>query len=353
MTNEEIQALFTPHVLTTSARNIEEEIARNDPLLLTGRLGRNVEAQATNTVTFEIEEATYNLAPLSYIGDPAINVNIGRSRIPYTVTPPQIFLKDMMTAIELEHIRMVGQNPINMTSADKGAAYNQIIGIKQQGLNRLIDRRVEWLFAQVMRGKIDYTSELGRKFTFDFKLPNPVNIGTDYWNNTEPGNPIKHLRLLAKQFMSINNQIAPDFIVMGSAAADAFINNPVVEKWMQSQGQQIYQSRAALAGGNAQVIGNLLGADLYEYNASYQDNKGKAQPYLEDDYVYMTNSNLWRLYYGAIYDYDAGNPPIVVGNRFSKMKGTEDGKAMNIFVESHPLPVVFSNSAVLKAKVVN
>lgn len=353
MTNDEIQALFTPRVLTTSARNIEEEINRNDPLLLTGKLGRNVESQATNTITFEIEEATYNLAPLSYVGDPAVNVNIGRNRTPYTVTPPQIFLKDMLTASEMEHVRMAGQNPINMTSSDKGSAYNQLIAVKQQGLSRLINRRIEWLFAQTMRGKIDFTSEQGRQFTFDFKLPNAVNIGTDYWNTSANADPIKHLRALAKQFMSINNQLAPDFIVMGSAAADAFINNSEVKEWMRSQGQQIYQSSVVLAGGNAQVIGNLYGADLYEYSARYQDSKGKEQSYLDDNYVYMTNSSLWRLFYGAIYDYDAGNPPIVVGSRFSKMKSTEDGKAMNIYIESHPLPIVFSNSAVLKAKVIN
>ena len=44
--------------------------------------------------------------------------------------------------------RMAAQNPINMTMQDKDAAYNKLVGDKQQGLSLLIDRRIEWLFAQ-------------------------------------------------------------------------------------------------------------------------------------------------------------------------------------------------------------
>ena len=38
---------------------------------------------------------------------------------------------------------------------------------------------------------------------------------------------------------------------------------------------------------------------------------------------------------------------------FSKMKISQDGKAMDIFVESHPLPVLVNNLGVVKAKVVD
>ncbi len=95
----------------------------------------------------------------------------------------------------------------------------------------------------------------------------------------------------------------------------------------------------------------LQGAELFEYSATYEDNKGKITPYLDENYVYLTNSTLWRLFYGAISDFDAGNPPLVARDIFSKMKISEDGKALDIFVESHPLPVIVSNLGVVKAKV--
>ena len=347
---DEILAMFSPLALTESVNLMKG----TEPLLLTSRLGKNEVNSLDETCVFEVEEGSYNLAPMGYSGDPASNVNIARSVKPYAVTPPQIFMKDRITASDINKVRMAAQNPINMTLQDKNAAYNKLIGDKQQGLNRLVERRIEWLFAQVLRGKVSYTSETGRTFEHDFKLPNAVGIDNEFWNKpVDPGNPVHHLRHLAKHFKKLNNQRDPDLIVMGGAAGDAFMDNPHIEKWLQSAGVQIVQVRAGLAKGESLPIAVLQGSELFEYSATYEDNKGKTIPYIEEDYVYMTNSSLWRLIYGAINDFDAGNPPLVLGARFSKMKVSEDGKALNIFVESHPLPVVVSNLCVVKAKVVD
>lgn len=346
----EILAMFSPLTLTESVKLMRE----TEPLLLTSRLGKNEVNSLDETCVFEVEEGSYNLAPMGYSGDPASNVNIARSVKPYAVTPPQIFMKDRITASDINKVRMAAQNPINMTLQDKNAAYNKLIGDKQQGLNRLVERRIEWLFAQTLRGKVSYASETGRVFEHDFKLPPAVNINNEFWNKpADPGNPVHQLRHIAKQFKKLNNQRDPDLIVMGGAAGDAFMDNPHVEKWLQSAGVQIVQVRAGLAKGESLPIAVIQNSELFEYSATYEDNKGKAVPYIEDDYVYMTNSSLWRLYYGAINDFDAGNPPLVLGSRFSKMKVSEDGKALDIFVESHPLPVVVSNLCVVKAKVVD
>lgn len=131
------------------------------------------------------------------------------------------------------------------------------------------------------------------------------------------------------------------------------MNNEHVEAWMKSPGVQLFQNQTQLAKGDAAPIGILQGAELFEYSATYEDNAGKATPYLDENYVYLTNSTLWRLFYGAISDFDAGNPPLVARDIFSKSKITEDGKAMDIYVESHPLPVIVSNLGVVKTKVVS
>ena len=89
------------------------------------------------------------------------------------------------------------------------------------------------------------------------------------------------------------------------------MNNEHVEDWMKSPGVQLFQNTADLAKGEAVPIGNLQGAELFEYSATYENERGKAVPYLDDNYVYLTNSSLWRLFYGAINDFDAGNPPLV------------------------------------------
>ena len=116
---------------------------------------------------------------------------------------------------------------------------------------------------------------------------------------------------------------------------------------------QLFQNQTTLAKGEAVPLGILQGAELFEYSTTYENDKGKAVPYLEEDCVYMTHSSLWRLFYGAINDFDAGNPPLVVASLFSKMKTSQDGKVMDIFVESHPLPVLVNNLGVIRAKVVD
>ncbi|MBQ7264267.1 MAG: major capsid protein [Synergistaceae bacterium] len=352
MNLEQILGEYSPLTLTEAVRMIKEE-----PFVLTRALGRNVIRSATDTCAFEVEEGTYHLAPMGYSGDPATNVNVGRKRVTHTVTPPQLFMKDRVTASELNSVRALGANPINMTANDKGAAFDELIGIKQQGLRRMIDRRLEWMFAQAMNGKIEYQSESGRAFSFDYGLPPAVNMsggGSGYWN--ADGDPLHQLRALSKEFRRLNAQIAPDLIVMGGDAGDAFMNNAKIEAWLKSPGVNFLQTNAPLGRGEAQPLGTLQGAEIYEYCATYEEADGrgkvKAVPYLEPDYVYLTNSRLWRLHYGAIHDFDAGDPPVVMGELFSNMKIASDGKSMDIFVESHPLPVMVSDLAVVRAKVV-
>ena len=349
MNFNEMLAEYNPLTLTEAVRNI-----RNEPLVLTRALGRNVVRSPDTTCVFEVEEGSYNLAPAGYNGDPAINVNVARRRKAYSVTPPQLFMKDRVTASEINHARALGQNPINMSSGDKGAAFDEIVAVKQQGLLRMIERRLEWLFAQALKGKIEYVSEVGREFSIDYKLPKAVPVagsGSDYWNRD--GDPLHQLRALSKEFRRLNNQLTPDVIIMGGEAGDAFMNNPKIESWLKSPGVNFFQTNAPLGRGEVEALGRLQGSDIYEYCSTYEDEKGKAVPYIEQDYVYLTNSSLWRLYYGAINDFDAGNPPLVMGNYFSKMKIGEDGKAMDLYVESHPLPVLVSNLAVIRAKVVD
>ena len=342
----EILTTLTPLTLTTAITNIRT----NEPLILKSRLGKNVITMLDEACVFEVEEGSYNLAPVGFPNDPPSLVNISRKRKRYSVVPPQIYLRDRITASELNKLRLASQNPINMTGQDKATAYDETISIKQKGLRRLIDRRVEWFFAQALNGTIDYTSEEGRHFMHSYSLPEATKFtASDAWD--KDGNPIHQLRQLAKQFRALNNQLAPDLIIMGGKAGDAFLNNQHVEGWMKSPGVQLFENKAELSKGDAVPIGILQGAELFEYSAAYEDSKGKPVPYINEDYVYLTNSTLWRLFYGVISDFDAGNPPLVRREIFSKMKASSDGKAMDIFVESHPLPVIVSNLGVVKAKV--
>ena len=317
----EILEIFSPFTLTEAVNLIKTD----EPFVLTSRLGKNIYRAYDEVCVFEVEEGSYNLAPIGYPNDPASEIN---------------------------QVRMAAQNPINMTVQDKGSAFDSRIAIKQQGLKRMIERRTEWLFGQALNGKIDYKNSDGREFVHDYNFPNSTIASfaaADYWDKA--GNPLHQLRQLAKTFRSLNNQLAPDLIIMGSKAGDAFMNNEHIEAWLKSPGVQLFQSKNPLARGEAQPLGILEGAEVFEYSSTYDDDTGKVKTYIKDNYVYLTNSTLWRLFYGAINDFSAGNPPIVAREFFSKMVANPDGKSLDIYVESHPLPVLVSNLAVVKAQV--
>ena len=126
----EILKNFTPLTLTEAISLIKTD----EPLILKSRLGKNVYNMRDEACVFEVEEGSYNLAPISFPNDPPSLVNISRKRKRYSVVPPQIFLRDRITASEINKIRLASQNPINMTSQDKATAYDQTVAIKQTGL---------------------------------------------------------------------------------------------------------------------------------------------------------------------------------------------------------------------------
>ncbi|MBR0167103.1 MAG: major capsid protein, partial [Synergistaceae bacterium] len=261
----ELLSVLTPLTLTTAINNIKT----NEPFILKSRLGKQVQRMTDEACVFEVEEGSYSLAPVGFPNDPPSFVNISRKRKRYSVVPPQIYLRDRITASEITRIRTASQNPINMTSQDKGTAFNELIAVKQTGLRRLVDRRVEWFFAQALNGKIDYTSDEGRQFKHDYDLPKATVIAAnETWDTS--GNPIHQLRALAKTFKSLNNQLSPDLIIMGGKAGDAFMNNEHVEDWMKSPGVQLFQNKTELAKGEATPIGILQGAELFEYSATYE-----------------------------------------------------------------------------------
>ena len=121
----EILSTLSPLTLSTAIENIKTD----EPLILKSRLGKNVQTMYDDACVFEVEEGSYNLAPVGFPNDPPSLVNISRKRKRYSVVPPQIYLRDRITASEINKIRLASQNPINMSRQDKGTAYDRTVAI--------------------------------------------------------------------------------------------------------------------------------------------------------------------------------------------------------------------------------
>jgi hypothetical protein len=344
---EDLIKNFKVTTLTETVRNIKPQ----EPLLLSQHLGRIRFNSNTATCVFDVETTTYQLAELGYDGDPATEVRTMHSVEEKTITPPQIYLEDQITARDVMNIRIAGMNPINVTRNDQSTVYEKFLADKQSGLTKLIDRRLEWMYAQVLRGRLDYQPPKGRKVVVDYGF-GPINefACPATWDNAT-AEPIEQLAGMAKYFKTLNNQISPDFIVMGGNAGDAFQMNKSVKDWQKSPGQQLYFDRTPLGKGETQSLGVIKGAEIQEYSSTYQDSGLNAVSYIDPDTVYMTYTAHWRTIFGAIGDFDAGDPPIIVGERASKLIRDQSGKKISLVVESHPLVYPVSTTCVVRMKV--
>ncbi|MBR0315674.1 MAG: hypothetical protein IJQ99_02270, partial [Synergistaceae bacterium] len=97
----EILNLFTPYAMTEAISLLKT----TEPFILTRRLGQNVTVMLDEACIFEVEEGSYNLAPVGFPNDPPSSINISRKRTRHSVVPPQIFLKDRIPVSEINRLR--------------------------------------------------------------------------------------------------------------------------------------------------------------------------------------------------------------------------------------------------------
>ena len=348
--------LYTPATLTHSINRIKPE-----NLFLTKVLGQGTSIKApTEAAMFDVEHGRRDMAPMGHNGDPAAKVDLAEGYKTYTVVPPQIFLEDKIKASEVASRRMAGQSPLTVGSGNSDgvvAAFNDMIAKKQQNLKRAISRRVEWMFSQILgTGKIEYMEDSnGRPFSLDFGVPagNKFTISEKWDASSNAGDPIVQFPQLQRTFAE-QNGVNPTVILAGRGAADAFRGNPNVKSWLKSAGVQMLQISQGNKEDLVTPIAQIPGVGtMVEYSATYPaDGTGVATPYIPEDCVILTHPSLWQMHYGAISDFDLGENPLAMVELYSKIKVSPDGKTKSLFAESHPLPVLTSDTGIMVVKVI-
>lgn len=342
--------LYTPATLTHAVNKIIPET-----LYLTKTLGRKGAIVApTETVMFDVKEGRRDLAPMGHPGDPATRVDLADTFKTYVVTPPQIFLEDPIKAADVASLRMAGQSPLTVGSGDASgvtAAFNEYVASKQKNMSDSIYRRIEWMFAQVATtGALSYTAANGRKVTIDFDVPesNIFSASAKWDASSDAADPILQLRQLQRTFAEMNGMI-PTVMICGQAAADAFRMNSDTKGWMKSAGVQLMQVNMSTNSDMVTPVAQIPGiGQLVEYSGKYpRDADGVSTFYIGTNDLVLTHPDLWQLHFGAIYDFDLGDNPIAMVERYSKIKEAHDGKTKSLFVESHPLPVLEINTGIM------
>lgn len=293
--------LYTP-------RTLAEVVKTTPPVrtFLRDRFFTNVKTFPTKRVDIDIVKGNRKMAAFIHpmVGGEIVQAEGYETK---SYAPPLINPATISTADQLLE-RLPGEDMYSgKTPADRAAEklieeYNQ--------LNDMTTRREEWMAAQVLTtGQLKVKGK-GVDEVIDFGLTNKITLAStkkwgasaaDIWGNLKGW----------KQQVSRNGFANANMVIMGKAAADAFMADATVAKLLDNRRIEIGAIKPEEMEGGLTYYGhlNLPGVDIYGYDEVYLDDEtGETKPLIPDNVVLMIPSaaSFMRAYGLCTYLDDAG-----------------------------------------------
>lgn len=293
--------LYTP-------RTLAEVVKTTPPVrtFLRDRFFTNVKTFPTKRVDIDIVKGNRKMAAFIHpmAGGEIVQAEGYETK---SYAPPLINPATISTADQLLE-RLPGEDMYSgKTPADRAAEklieeYNQ--------LNDMTTRREEWMAAQVLTtGQLKVKGK-GVDEVIDFGLTNKITLtstkkwgasAADIWGNLKDW----------KQQVSRNGFANANMVIMGKAAADAFMADATVAKLLDNRRIEIGAIKPEEMEGGITYYGhlNLPGVDIYGYDEVYLDDEtGETKPLIPDNVVLMIPSaaSFMRAYGLCTYLDDAG-----------------------------------------------
>ncbi len=247
---------------------------------------------------------------------------------------PSLIGPDMITTSEDLLKRAAGEHVYGAMSPDERAA--EQLGKDMAELDAMITRREEWMCAQALfTGAITMTGE-GVSNSVNFGLTH-TNTPTNKWDAAN-GDPLADLKKYRKAILQ-DAGVQPNICIMGSLAADAFINNANVKAMMNLLKVDLGQIRPELLPNGVTYLGriNALGLDIYTYDEWYLDDNGTEQPMVPEKKILVASTQARTdMLYGAVVDVNRGT---FAAPRVPKSWTQEKPSARFVQMMSRPLPV--------------
>lgn len=232
-------------------------------------LFRNVETFMTASVDVDFKKGNRALAPF-------VHKRIGGKTVPNTgyetktYTPPLV-APDTITTIDDILKRSAGENPYSGKSPAERAIEKMISDFKK--LDEMITRREEWMCAQALfTGKIPIIGEgLNEEIDFGFTNFETLDTAGKKWSS-DTSKPITDLKRWRKQVQETGFANC-DICVMASDVAEAFVNNPSVQKLLDVKGYDLAVIKPKELPNGATYVGSIPGEglDIYTVNEWYLD----------------------------------------------------------------------------------
>lgn len=293
--------LYTP-------RTLAEVVKTTPPVrtFLRDRFFTNVKTFPTKRVDIDIVKGNRKMAAFIHpmVGGEIVQAEGYETK---SYAPPLINPATISTADQLLE-RLPGEDMYSgKTPADRAA--EKLID-EYNKLNDMTTRREEWMAAQVLTtGQLKVKGK-GVDEVIDFGLTNKITLAStkkwgasaaDIWGNLKDW----------KQQVSRNGFANANMVIMGKAAADAFMADATVAKLLDNRRIEIGAIKPEEMEGGITYYGhlNLPGVDIYGYDEVYLDDEtGETKPLIPDNVVLMIPSaaSFMRAYGLCTYLDDAG-----------------------------------------------
>lgn len=324
--------LYTP-------RTLAEVVKTTPPVrtFLRDRFFTNVKTFPTERVDIDIVKGNRKMAAFIHpmVGGEIVQAEgyETKSYAPPLINPATVSTADKLLARLPGEDMYSGKTPADRAAEKLIEEYNQ--------LNDMTTRREEWMAAQVLTtGQLKVKGK-GVNEVIDFGLTNKITLANtkkwgasaaDIWGNLKDW----------KQQVSRNGFANANMVIMGKAAADAFLADATIKNMLDNRRIEIGAIKPEEMEGGLTYYGhlNLPGVDIYGYDEVYLDDEtGETKPLIPDNVVLMIPSaaSFMRAYGLCTYLDDAGTWHEAETNRMLRTYVEHRPDRRFIELQTHPL----------------
>lgn len=321
-------------------------------------LFKNHDPKHTETIELSVLDKERMIAPFVRKNGEALLVQ-GHDETFHTVETPNIRIKRPFTPSELLYNRRPG-TVVFASEEEQINAIEEHIARDLQVMADLVTNSEEYLCALALQGVITY--EVSAQEVFEITYPKPAGNNVTlsvFWNDADPTLPDPEENFhTAKTLVSDEVGLNVTDAIMGAEAAQYF-RSLMKRQGTLAVGEKLDTGRITFSEqfseDGAIYLGIFCGVRCWQYSRSVSVD-GTATSLIRSKYVEfvaVTPSAEFTLYYGAISDMKALQNRTYRGERFSKSWEVEDPSQLMALVHSRPLPVPRRPGAMVSMKVVS
>lgn len=353
-------------ILALEARQLTRVVNRTERprRALTSLLFPDSTHELLTTETVQVDEltGTDEMAPFIEKDGEAIAVGAD-SGSSYTLDTPMISVKRALTASKMLFERQAGQTQIFTSEGQDvaGEAIIRQIAKDVAKMERTVNKREEWMIAQLLVGVISYSVEGGASFTITTAKPsgNQFVAPGGVWTGATP-TPLHDIKVVQRVLNDNEVGQATDAIgdVTAADALDALLESDTL-KLDNTRNVEVGEATliAMYEANGMRYIGRIGGVRFWEYNAKFPaDGTGTLTSFIRAGYFEFFSTaqeavDDRTLFYGMIPDFDAINEGMAVTRRYAKSELKKEPSVYISYLKTRPLPWFYRPDANVSMKV--